>query len=238
MIPYTSGNFASPVACGPPLFSAPIPGVNTLYLLTQDFMVNAASFSPIALDTPHPDNAAFLLVAESPPSDVTGLKLRWTRTYAKVPTAHTDYTTTVYNFIGLYGDVYTLATWSVGIWVENSALARLRFNKSALVKISFDYFLCAAGQTYVSPEHIPIQPATRYLGQNRTGEWLEVNYLNDTYAQAVWYATNPTRTQYLAMITADWAPVSGTWSIRCQDDELERWQGNIWCRRQFFVKAQ
>lgn len=60
-------------------------GVNELLIGRQDFVQARASYTPLALGTPHPDDADFLLAKEDNFQDLGEDIRQWTRTYAKVP---------------------------------------------------------------------------------------------------------------------------------------------------------
>lgn len=84
----TDGNFDLAEAISDFRFSAPFVqyGVNTLYVVEQDFVINRNSFSPLAIDTPHPTLSGYFLAAETPMQPVAlADTVRWTRRYSQVP---------------------------------------------------------------------------------------------------------------------------------------------------------
>jgi hypothetical protein len=221
---YESGDFSQPAAVSLPEFTAPFAGVNVDYVLTQDFMVNLNNFASLDLNTPHPDFSDFVLVAEGERKDVTGGKVQWTRTYAKVPATYSEPGGNIsYHFIGLEGVIGAIGVTSV--------TGRERFSKNVPVKIARDFFLVGVGQTYTTFEAIPVISATRYY--YGATPYLDIDYLADSppFAQA----SNPSRTQYQAMITADASPNS--FSIVAEDSVLTRWLGNIYIRETRYIKA-
>ena len=84
---YQDGTFTVAKAVTLPVFSAPFPGVNVDYVLTQDWVIDLANYSPLALDTAHPDYPTFKLAQESEKRDLGGGVVQWTRTYWKLPDA-------------------------------------------------------------------------------------------------------------------------------------------------------
>jgi len=89
--------------CGLPVLGFPIPGVNVAYILTEKWMqllANSSTWTPLALNTAHPEYTGFVLVEESPLSDEGGGFVTWTRKYAKVPSAHIEYDSYLHNRIG------------------------------------------------------------------------------------------------------------------------------------------
>lgn len=88
---WTDGDWTLAKKSGPPLFSAPFNGDSGAYLLQQDWAQAIASWTAGALNTAHPDYATYYLVEESPLQPLDGGLAKWTRTYAKVPSARSDY---------------------------------------------------------------------------------------------------------------------------------------------------
>lgn len=127
----SGGSYDTAVACSLPVFSAPFEGVNIDYLLTQDFVCAAANYAAEDLNTPHTDYPEFLLAKESEKRDQAGGMVRWTRTYAKVPTTYSQPGSVLYNFIG-YATSDTPAL-----------IGRDRFTVAAAARIQYDYFLLA-----------------------------------------------------------------------------------------------
>lgn len=86
----TDGDFSTAGAVSDFRFSAPFAqfGVNTLYVVEQDFVIHRASFLPLAIDTAHPTLADYFLAIETPMQPVSkeGI-VKWTRRYSKVPAA-------------------------------------------------------------------------------------------------------------------------------------------------------
>ena len=128
-----------------PVLSCPFPGVNSPYLLTQDFVCYGDYFSPLALNTVHVDavdangklviggGAAatfgnkFYLVSEGPRNEVGGGVVRWTRTYARVPARYEQPSSMTYTFIG---------------YMSNTLFPiRPRVPKAVPSRIQFDYYL-------------------------------------------------------------------------------------------------
>jgi hypothetical protein len=84
----TDGDFSTASAVSDYRFSAPFSqyGVNTLYVMDQDFVIDRASFVPLAIDTPHPILSDFYLAVETPMQPVSFAgTVKWTRRYAQVP---------------------------------------------------------------------------------------------------------------------------------------------------------
>jgi len=82
---YTDGDYSVAFAVTPLVKQPAFEGVNDLLIGTQEFVQARADYAATALDTPHPDDADFLLVKESNFQDLGGGIQQWTRTYAKIP---------------------------------------------------------------------------------------------------------------------------------------------------------
>jgi hypothetical protein len=128
---YVDGDFAVAKAVSQPVFEAPFQGVNINYVLRQDFMQFKVSYVPLPLNTPHPDFATFILVAETPQQDCGGGIVRWTRIYAQVPATYSQPQSVTYSFIGFYG--------SGGINVVG-VVGRDRIPRVVAGRVQFDYF--------------------------------------------------------------------------------------------------
>lgn len=227
---YTDGDFTVATPCSLPVLSSPIPGLNEENVLRQDFMQLRKNFSPLALNTAHPssgatpDFSAWKLVEEGERQDMGCGVVRWTRTYAKKPSSHTEFETYGYNYIGFYG--------AFGI-NTTSATGRQRFSFVARSKVVYDYYLIAAtGGDYTAVTDIPIIDATLYLVQ--AGSVLYTDYLADSPPFAT--ATSPDRTTYEGWMTTD-AGTASSFSIVAETSQLTRWMGNIWQRRTRYIKA-
>lgn len=212
---YEDGSYATPFAVSLPEFSAPFPRVNLDYILTQEWVCNLAAFAPLALNTAHPDYAAYLLVREDAKRDLGAGKVQWTRTYAKVPATWEDSKTINFTFPGF---IQLLAP---------SLNYREPLTKTVVARSVYEYFLCAAGEFYPTPSDIPVipmfAPYFTSLGATAITTWL---YSNDSV-----YVTTPSRQTYEGWVAA------GT-EIVVQDSAITNWMGNIFVRETLYSRAQ
>lgn len=220
-VPYASGDYTVATACSWPVFDAPFrdDGVNIDYVLRQDFIIKAASFARLALDTPHPDYADFLLVQESEQRDITGGRVRWTRTYAKLPAgyekARGNFQFTFPGYSGLvYGGV---------VGFGGSDEGRIPLAKTAPVIIAREFFLTNDPETDI-PMFQKFQ--VTYGAGN-----LPVEYVNDNATNPLYADTTPSRTAYAAQVTAGDRLIA-------QDSTWDVWLGNIYVRETYYVIAQ
>lgn len=87
------GNFLEAEAVGAPRYEYPFRknGDRVTALFEQDYWQRSATFTPQELATRHPELADFYLIAESPPAPIFADLLRFTRTYARIPTRQTEW---------------------------------------------------------------------------------------------------------------------------------------------------
>jgi len=217
---YTSGDFTVATPLSLPVFDAPFKddGINIDYVLTQEFMQNLVDFEREALDTPHPNYTDFILVSESDLRDAGGGRVRWTRTYAKVPT---DFSvargTYAFTFPGFSG----LVTGGI-VGYGGSDDGRVPLDKTVSCTIARAFFLNP------TVTDIPVLPQFQvtYGADERATE-----YVNDNASNPLYNDTNPSRTEYDALVAA------GT-LIVAQDSSRDIWMGNIYMRETFYVQAQ
>jgi hypothetical protein len=122
---------ATPVSL--PVFSSPIPGDNSKYLLTQKFQQCLFDYEAAHddLNKPHADYPDYVLVEEGELMEIGGGFVEWTRKYAKKPNSLDDWGTHTYNFIGLSGSTQS------GVVIPN----RPRISRTVISKLVYDYFI-------------------------------------------------------------------------------------------------
>jgi hypothetical protein len=217
---YASGDFSVATPVSLPVFDAPFreDGINIDYVLQQDFMQRLSSFVRLAPDTPHPDYPDFLLVEESDLRDVTGGRVRWTRTYAKVPA---DYSVSRETFSFTFPGKSGLVTGGV-VGYGGSDDGRLPQSKTVTLTRARAFFL--------NPTATDIPILTQFAVTYGTA--LEpTDYLNDNASNPNYNDTAPSRTEYDALVAAAELLVA-------QDSSRGVWMGNIFMRETFYVTAQ
>lgn len=166
-----ASNFTYAVPVGIPILSCPIPAVSTAYVLTQDFMQFAASYSALALSTAYPGSAPFsnyYLVEEGPRMDVGGGLVRWTRKYAQVPAQHDEWEMFAYPFPGVFMTVSGTNIWRSAQPV--SVLSRLQHDYIKVPNASWtDPILGGSPINVTSAGVIPKIFAMQYVGQQTIG---------------------------------------------------------------------
>jgi hypothetical protein len=215
-------------ATGNPVFSTPIPGVNSPYIFSQKFMQPTANYSPLALNTVHPTYGSYILVEESDFQDLGGSLQSWQRVYASIPAEHIEVQTDGYDFIGFTGEIFNNKVTTV----VNAG--RWRFHRIVNHKIVYDYFL-VDGAIITDPTSIPIILRTRYTSHD---PGTDIDFLWDDvgHGGVQTFPSIPSLTDYKAMVATD-AATASSFSIVARDSQLSRWTGNIWRRMTLYVKA-
>ena len=265
---YQDGTLSTAKRSGLPVLSCPIPGDKTPYILSEEWtqlLVNSSTFTPLALDTQHPEYTGYYLVEETP-MRADGPLVRWNRIYAKPPSTHSEYETFAYSYIGRQLDIG-----------GSSTLVQVRQSFRVTSRVQHDYFFCATGQTYTTPGAIPSIVGLPYVSQ---ASYLGATYGGITMPTDVLYLaastspTWPTAEQYQTMVidalsnawgasvsnvviyltstlsggppatSGHMAGVIDTGSstlggqIPAEDSRLTRWRGNMWLRQTRYVLAQ
>lgn len=222
---YLDGLQTSAIAVSAFVKQTALEGVKDLLLGNQEFSQDADSFTPTALNTPHPDDPTpstptWILVEETNFQDLGANVRQWTRRYARKPDDYSEMGGTIaYNFIGFYG-VFGLNVPAV--------TGRGRFVEVVPVRVQRDFFLIGpeAYCDYTTPQEIPvIQEQIYYI----TDPEQKTDYLGDDTILDT--PSTPTRTDYEAMIAAQD-------EIVAQASKVERWQGNIYVRETFYIIAK
>ena len=180
-----------------------------------------ADYTPLALDTAHGTIAGAYLVSEENHARVGGGVLSWTRVYATVPSAWNDFVTVSYQFPGY--------KWNTGDGFVDRGEPR---SISVPCRVLHEYFLCKTGQTYETPEDIPVIERQRYILTYGDEGVSDVDYvLINSDPGPTGFLTTPSGAAYDALVTA------GT-EIVAEDSYLENHGGNIWCRITKYVVAR
>lgn len=202
---------------GAPRFSPAFDRDTDLYLLEQDYFQLGSNFSPLALNTPHPDFPSYILVAESAHESQIGGVVKWKRTYAKRPPTRNDYSSLSYNFIGYYGAV------TVNI---STLTGRSRFVNVVDAREEWVFFLTPTD--YATADLIPTINGQQYYFPAGTSR-IASEFVVDSPPFNI--ATVPSRSTYESWIA------SGT-EFPARDSNLVNWMGNFWIRKTLYIKAQ
>ena len=188
----SDGDYTVANTYGPPRWSSPVP-TNQFCVFEQDYKQLAANWTPTAIGTAHPTLATYFLIKESD-TQPQGPLVKWTRTYAIVPTSYSEFETYTYNFIGL-----------VTAWPTGSVFQRGRHTSTVPSRIQNDFFYIAPG---ASPGSIAMLYAMQYCwqltygGVTYGGIWSP----NDVLAPSISTTpTVPTTEQYIQMVADAYA---------------------------------
>jgi len=227
-----NGTFTTAASDGPYRISLPIPRDNTARIVEQDFIIAAANFAAATLDTAHATITAAKLVEETPPEDVGGGIVRWTRRYATKPANRDDFETFSYRFPGLYGSGNPPYNQ---YWTSGDDDGRDPFTKMVTSRLRYEYFLCASGETYTTPGAIPILPQLEFT--LTTNAQARMDYLlpaGDYLADTV-----PTKEAWITLVGGGTGIGTGAnaGEFIAEDSRIENYMGNIWARITRYIKA-
>ncbi len=106
----TSSRFASPrVLFGERVRSFPLPGDRSHFVLREKLVGCRSAYFPLRSGTPHPSFPGAILVGEGPERE-EGDAIWFRRSYATVPSSHSEYSTIAYTFPGYFAADETLRT--------------------------------------------------------------------------------------------------------------------------------
>ena len=204
---YTSSGWNTHREIALPRITRPIERLSSHYIVTRTFEGPKATLSLPALNSTDSEYTSHYLVRIGDITPTDGGCVRYELTYSNVPSQIVDYESFVYEFPG-----YLYSRRPIQITVTS--------------RLTSDFFLCATGQTYLSPDLVPI-----YFGQKYEYSWsgAAADYLS---ASSV-----PTLSDYLAWVAADEA-TNSSYSIEAGDSIIEQYIGNIYRRVRRHVKAR
>jgi hypothetical protein len=197
------------IADGPLIISQPLQDIGEVDHLVaeQRYFVVAADYAPPSLSDQISIGAIDLyFVGDFGHSEAESGLTSFTRRWASVPTGHFDYQTYIATYPGIYDQ-------------------RDSFTRSVTSQLEVEYFLCASGQTYVTPDLVPTISATTYRYSGDTLPRPPEGFYLDA-------STTPTLATYNTSVT------TAAYSIVAEDSSLERYMGDIWMRTTRRVRPQ
>lgn len=207
-------SFTTDVATvGPIVWIDPFEDVTARVLFRQAFQSSLTAYSPAALDTAYPSavgGTTYILVKEGDFQEVGGNQLKWNRYYAATPPQRVEFTSSGRVFPGLI----------------SATFAREPIAFPAPTKITRDYYL-------VSTTGVGMPTLSEETKVTVTGT-LNAPLLSEQFLTTF---TNPTAATYLTTVSGD-AATSASFSVRAEQDYLERWVGNFYARVRTEVKAK
>lgn len=208
---YVDGQMTTAKRVGLPVMSSPIPRNTASYLLTEEWemqITDTNSWTPLALNTAHPEATGFILVEETERKDIGVSQVHWQRRYAKMPGSYDEWETFPYNFIGYFGP------W--GGWIQPSDSQPTGRNRQTLAvesRVTHDFFLVAppgaagaAGSSsgngsltspYDVPGSIPANQVQKYrlvVGGVGSVWWMDIDFLSNNPPYN--FQTTPSRKTY------------------------------------------
>lgn len=213
--------------------SFPFEGDLSSFIVEQDYMVLLANYAPPAAGAAHATYTTAYFVRDSALENIGAGVVRFTRTWAQIPAARNEYGTFAFQFPGLYGTLtppYAFQYWTVA---DDGRDPYLDVGSS---RLKYEYFLCIAGQTYETPDLIPILPK---LAFNLIGNESSRNaYL--LKEGVFWSDTNPTYEAWVDLMAGGSGIGTGAedGEFIAEDSTVERWMGEIYVRVTRYLKAK
>lgn len=214
----TDGDFTTAQPVSDIRYVAPFSdlGVNTILVIDQDFCINRANFSPLAIDTAHPTLGGYYLARETDPSPVSiNDTVKWTRRYAQVPSSFSRPGGTYpYTFPVLYTGVNDTSRLFAKPLTVNCRIQRDFFHTS-------------------DPDSITIIEPQRYViatnpTQDATSPWGEPVVTDAGFSVT---ETIPSLTTYQSWVAGGIEIVPEASKI------TPNWMGNIHMRETIYIKA-
>lgn len=214
----TDGDFTTPAVASALRYSAPFVqyGVKDLYVVDQDFVIDAAFFSPLAIDTAHPTLSGFFLAMETPPVPVAFEgTVKWTRRYAKVPT----------NFSHAGGTyVYTFPVIFTGVNATSRLFAK-PFSVNSRIQVDFFHQTDSTTVAVIEPQRYVISTSPN---TDATSPYGEPVVTNPGFGVT---PTIPDLTTYVGWVN------SGTELVPEASKLTPNWMGYIHMRETIYIKA-
>ena len=214
----TDGDFTTAQPVSAVRYSAPFSqyGINNLYVLEQDFVINVGQFAPLAIDTAHPTIAGFYLAVETPyqPTSLADV-VRWTRRYASLPSSFSRPGGT-YN--------YTFPVMYTGV-NDTSRLFPKPLTVNSRIQVDFFRLSDPNTITVIEPQRYVIITS---LDTDATSQWGQPVVTDAGFGLA---ATVPSLTTYKSWIA------TGTEIVAEASKITPNWMGNIHMRETIYVKA-
>ena len=186
-------------------------GDGTHQVITWPHIVQRGNYTPLALDTEHPEIAAAKLVDETGFQDIRGNLTRFLRVYATVPATRSDYESYIYqylrqNFLDTSGEIN----------VQRSR--RIEESLNVTSRIEREYFNTS------DPSTIDVLFPFKVLRNYGSGNIGQVNFISSS---ALPSATIPTLEEYLMLP-----------EIIAEASTIRRYRGNIWERSTRYVPTE
>lgn len=218
------GTFTTASAVGQARISYPIPQDSTAKIYSQDFMVFFANYAAPVIGSAHGVFTTAYCIGDSELEDLGAGVARYTRQWATIPAARDEYGSFAYTFPGLLGAAPPPYSQ---FWFADLDGGRDPRSETVVSRMHHEFFLCVTGQTYETPDEIPIIGAQEYTLVGNTNARFEYLLPNGIFYDN----TTPTKEAYETMIT------NGT-ELVAEDSVIQRLYGHIYERMTRYVKAK
>jgi hypothetical protein len=215
--------------------SFPFEGDVSSFIVEQDYHVLLTSYSPLALSAAHGTYTNAYLVRESSLENIGAGVVMFTRTYAQIPASRSEYGVFNYTMPGLLDSTNTPAPPYnlVAVYVGDGRDPKLVTSGD---RVLFEYFLCAAGQTYTTPGAIPILPAQEFVLSTNPLSLVYYLWANGAFGAN----TIPSRAQWETLIAGGTGIGTGAAAgeFISEASSISRWMGDIYVRQTRYTKAK
>jgi hypothetical protein len=221
-IKYFSGDFTVAMPVGILRNESPLlPELNDVLIFHQDYVQLLSSWGAQDYNTLNPDllGAPAYLFNESEREDFGGGVVRWTRSWARVPSSY-----------GKAGGTYPYPF--PGFDSPSTSASRDVIKKPVAMEILRDFFLCGLGGVFDSWQEIPIIPA--FQPYEIQADPADITCFTDTLRDpdgAGDLGTFPSISQYKARVAADEI-------LDVEDSKVTNFRGGIYMRERYTVRAQ
>ena len=228
------GTFSTAAAAGAARTSYPIPGDLTAKVISQDYMQTFADYTAPTISTAHGTFSTAYLVGDSELQDIGGGIARFTREWATIPAVRNEWGTWGYQFPGYYSVSAGPTPYSQYFYVNGNA--RDPFTLTAKSRMYHEYFLCKAGQTYATPDLIPVIDAQVWSMVTNTNA--RILYLIPTGTFGT--DSNPTLEAYLALVAggAGFGTGAAVGEFVAEASTVDRYMGEIYVRITRYVRSR
>ena len=191
-------------------------GDSSHIIVSQEHVVTHSSYSPLALNSPHPVFTSCVYVGDTNFGEKLGGLKSFTRQWASIPASYSEPTSVSYTMPGVLNVRDPFNTVTKGIYYH-------------------EFLLVGSGETYATFDAIPASGETKASYASSASYSLGAGvYLNAGGAGVS--TSTPSTSTYVGWMTADSGNAT-SYSITAEPSYLERYMGNIWERTTLKIKA-
>lgn len=195
----------------------------TAILYSQPFMVFTANYAAPVLGSTNGTYATAYCIGDVNFEPLGQGLVTYTRQWATVPASRNEFGSFAFQFPGLYG---TLAPPYNAYWDGDIGDGRDPVAKTVVSRLRHEFYLCTTGQTYETPQEIPVLKAFAVSLVGNADAVMPYCLPAGIFGSD----TVPTKEDYQADIAA-------ATELVAEDSTIERYLGLIYSRITRYVKA-